>query len=232
MCGRFTLKKNGAEVADHFGLADAPVLTARYNIAPTQPVLVVRAGANTPRREAVHLRWGLTPAWAKAGQFRAPLINARAETLAAKPAFRQAFKERRCLIPADGFYEWAAVSRGLAGKWIPDASAGRQPWRMERLNQELFALAGLWEYGPRAEGGSEQPGESECCTMITTAAASWMAPFHDRMPVVMPPERYADWLDPQAGTVKEWAEMLQHTPVEGWQMISVAGKLPGDAAGR
>jgi putative SOS response-associated peptidase YedK len=131
MCGRFTLTVSGAEVAEWFGLAEAPLLQPRYNVAPTQPVAVIRAAADGAGRQAALVRWGLVPSWAKDLSFGNRAINARAETVADKPAFRSAFRRRRCLIPASGFYEWRAVD------------GRKQPYLIGLAGGGPFAFAGL-----------------------------------------------------------------------------------------
>ncbi len=177
MCGRYTLTRPARETAEAFGLDRLPPLGPRYNIAPTQAVLAVRRAAEGDR-EGVLLRWGLVPSWAADLSIGNRLLNARAETVLEKPSFRTAFQRRRCLLPADGFYEW----RTVAGK--------KQPLHFRFRDGRLFALAGLWErwLGP--------DGPVESCTVLTTGANDLVRPVHDRMPVILPPERYDAWLDP------------------------------------
>lgn len=158
----------------------------RYNIAPTQDIVAVRVTAESGEREAALLRWGLVPSWAKEIQSGPPMINARAETLADKPTFRTAFRRRRCLIPADGFYEWQKPPGGsMRGK--------KQPYMIHRPDDRLFAFAGLWETWTAK--GSE-PLTVESCTIVTTSANKTLEPLHDRMPVILAPDDYAQWLDP------------------------------------
>jgi putative SOS response-associated peptidase YedK len=176
MCGRFTLSAPGDALAEVFELDEAPEVVPRYNIAPTQPVLVVSARGS--RRVAEALAWGvLFPA--KGGRRPPLLINARAETLGEQPAWREALSERRCLIPADGFYEWQGEG---------DA---RQPWYIARGDGRPFAFAGLWQpaFGP--DGRST-------CTIVTTAPLPPVAAIHDRMPLLVSREQHGLWLDPQA----------------------------------
>ena len=178
MCSRYSQTKSPAELAKRFK-ARAPKsnLQPRYNIAPTQEAPVLRLDANGAREISL-LRWGLVPNWAKeiAG---APLINARAETLSEKASFKQAFERRRCLVLADGFYEWQK-----AGK-------DKLPWRFLRQDGEAFAMAGLWDVWRPAQG---EPVES--FTIVTTAANDLVRPVHDRMPVIFPDEESASaWLD-------------------------------------
>jgi putative SOS response-associated peptidase YedK len=188
MCGRFTLRTPATVLIEHFDLdvrADKqlPLFEPRYNIAPTQDVVVVRADATNGLRTASMMRWGLLPAWSKGVASGPPMINARSETLAEKPAFRSAFRSRRCLIPADGFYEWQQSISGAKGK--------KQPFWIHRPDGEPFAFAGLWEKwrDPSAELAIES------CTIVTTAANSSLSYLHDRMPVILAPGDYSLWLD-------------------------------------
>jgi putative SOS response-associated peptidase YedK len=176
MCGRFTLRAKPDTLVELFLLTEPPDWSPRYNIAPTQQVPVVRVKGDGGR-EFVRLRWGLIPSWAK-DVSGPPLINARAETVATKPAFRTALKQRRCLIPADGFYEWLK-----AGK-------KKQPFSFRLWDDQPFAFAGLWE---RWTSG-EEPVES--CTIVTTESNELVRPIHDRMPVILPACYHAQWLDP------------------------------------
>jgi putative SOS response-associated peptidase YedK len=177
VCGRYVLTSPGEAIAEHFRLAAVPVYPPRYNIAPTQTALVVR---ETPegRREAVGLRWGLIPFWAKEPSIGNRLINARAEGLADKPAFRAAFRRRRCLVPADGFFEW----RALAGR-------RKQPYYVRLAAGEPFAMAGLWEQWRPQQGDT-----IATFTIVTTAANEALRPVHDRMPVIVAPADYDEWL--------------------------------------
>jgi putative SOS response-associated peptidase YedK len=191
MCGRFTLRTSlnlllqqfAAEIQDDNQLT---LFGPRYNIAPTQDILAIRA--TNGQRQAAMLRWGLVPSWAKDFKGGPPLINARADSLAAKPAFRTAYKRRRCLVPADGFYEWKKAE-----------GAKKQPFYIHRPDNQPFAFAGLWE---RWDGGPV----IDSCTIITTDANNTMSGLHDRMPVILAPNDYALWLD--AGVEEPGA--LQH----------------------
>ncbi|NTU83609.1 MAG: SOS response-associated peptidase [Chloroflexales bacterium] len=177
MCGRFTLAAPAEQVAAQFQLAEVPDLSARYNIAPTQQVATVRA--TEVGRDLAFFRWGLVPSWAKDQSVGARMINARAETAAEKPAFRTALRQRRCLIPADGFYEWQAIA------------GGKQPYYIGLADGGLFALAGLYEHWKSPDGEWLYS-----CTILTTEANELMRPLHNRMPVILAPEHYALWLDP------------------------------------
>jgi len=172
MCGRFTLRSSPASIAQVFGLVDVPDLLPLFNIAPTQPVAVVRQRANDRVKELVFLRWGLIPAWADDPSIGNRLANARSETVATKPSFRSAFRSRRCLVVADGFYEWQKTN------------GHKQPYFVGLQSDRPFGLAGLWE---RWEKGDE-PVES--CTILTTDANELMQPIHERMPVILPPDQY------------------------------------------
>jgi len=178
MCGRFALHAHPDVIKLQFGLATLPEYGARYNIAPTLPVLIVRKDG------AASARWGLVPHWAKDPSMGARMNNARAETVAEKPAFRDAYRSRRCLIPASGFYEWTSEF-GL-----------RQPYYVHPAESELFAFAGLWERWR----------DLETCAVITTDANAKMAAVHDRMPVILPPEQYAAWLGGQEGLLQPCPE--------------------------
>ena len=181
MCGRYTLTTPLEGIRQLFEVAVTSNLAPRYNIAPTQQVAAVRLGPDG-RREVGFLRWGLIPAWAKDATIASRLINARGETLAEKPAFRQAFAQRRCLLPADGFYEWAKTGSG-----------GKQPYYIHRRDGGLMAFAGLWE----SWRGPDDAIPMETCCIITTAATESLAPIHHRMPVILAREQHDLWLDPK-----------------------------------
>jgi putative SOS response-associated peptidase YedK len=187
MCGRFYLLSPGAVVADLFDLAGPVEVAPRYNIAPSQPVAVVRLGEQG--RELIPLRWGFIPSWAKDAKL-AP-INARSETAADKPTFHHAMRNRRCLIPADGFYEW--MRQGKA----------RQPFCFRLLDDRPFAFAGLWE---RSEGPA---GPVETCCILTTEANELVRPAHDRMPVMLERPCFKQWLDPAEQDAEALAWMLR-----------------------
>lgn len=177
MCGRFTLTSPDSGIATQFSLLDLPPLEPRYNIAPTQPVAAVRLSAEGSARELVMLQWGLVPFWAKDPQIGSRLINARAETAAEKPAFRDALRKRRCLVLADGFYEWQTQN------------GGKQPFYFRLRDGAAFGFAGLWE---RWQGPL---GAIESCTLITTDANDLMRSVHDRMPVILHQRDHDLWLD-------------------------------------
>lgn len=178
MCGRFTLTQSAEAIAAAFDLDEMPAFVPGYNIAPSQPVPVIRADASQ-HRHFDYLYWGLIPSWAKDPAIGSRLINARSETVTEKPSFRTAFKRRRCLIAADGFYEWQRSE----GK--------RQPFYFHLNDRRVFGFAGLWEHWQSPSGD-----ELQTCTILTTAANQEMQPIHDRMPVILHPEDYALWLNP------------------------------------
>ncbi len=182
MCGRFSLAQSGDDLAEFFHIQPALPIEPRYNIAPTQPVVAIVATAEAPQPQFQFLRWGLIPSWAKEPTIGSRLINARAETVAEKPSFRAAFKRRRGLILADGFYEWHQQTEGQA----------KQPYYIFLKTHQPFAFAGLWEHWTDPTSG----GELQTCTILTTEPNALMAPIHTRMPVILSPEDYAPWLDP------------------------------------
>ena len=242
MCGRFTLRAASSVVAEHFALFELPPFTPRFNIAPTQPVPVIRLAPGTvpvfagtmrsmvaktglspsdderrsaPRRELVFLRWGLIPAWAKDPSIGNRMINARAETVAEKPAFRTALRKRRCLLAADGFYEWQAGGRR------------KQPYFIRLRDDRPFAFAGLWEMweerrgdgtgtGPNlaADSGPVPVRSIESCTLLTTGPNDLMRPIHDRMPAILAPDDYAAWLDPAVQEPTQLLPLLRPYPSE------------------
>jgi putative SOS response-associated peptidase YedK len=178
MCGRFTLTTPMPVLAELFLFPEAATPEPRYNIAPTQAVATVRALAGIDKRELAFLRWGLVPSWADDLAIGNRLINARSETVAAKPSFRSAFKCRRCLVLADGFYEWQKLG------------TRKQPFYFRLRDGKPFAFAGLWERWEKAGA----PVES--CTILTTEANDVLRPVHERMPVILGPKDYDLWLDP------------------------------------
>jgi putative SOS response-associated peptidase YedK len=187
VCGRFCFFSPAEAVARLFGVDSAVDYPPRYNIAPTQDAPAVRATEGG--REFVALRWGLVPFWARDAKIGNRMINARGETVAGKPAFRDAFRRRRCLVLADGFYEWQKTT------------AGKQPWLIAQASGEPFAMAGLWEvWRGTKDGGAEGEAEPlETCTIITTGANAMMRRLHDRMPVILDADGAAAWLDPATG---------------------------------
>ncbi|MGD9763180.1 MAG: SOS response-associated peptidase [Candidatus Binatia bacterium] len=191
MCGRFTLTSPPDRLRARFNLSTAPEpYEPRYNIAPSQPVLVIPNRAARLLRPA---RWGLIPHWATDGRIGQRMINARAETLSERPAFRDALAHRRCLIPADGFYEWRREGR-----------ARRTPYYVRARDGEPLAFAGLWDVW-RAPTGERVAS----CAIVTTAANDALAPIHDRWPVLLPVEAYERWLHPGPCAAEGLAPLLR-----------------------
>lgn len=180
MCGRYVLKREDLEaLLKALGVADPRDFVSRYNIAPTTIIPAVRPRLGDTRREAVGLQWGLVPWWSKDPRSGAKLANARAEGIAAKPAFREALRKRRCVVPASGFYEWQTVGRL------------KQPWFFQRRDEQPFLLAALWERWKSPDGV-----ELQTCSLITTTPNDVVRPLHDRMPVILTGPAIDLWLDP------------------------------------
>lgn len=210
MCGRYSLSASGEKLAEQFQLAEIPELAPRYNIAPTQEVAVVRQCAEG--RQLALLRWGLIPSWAKDPSIGARMINARAETVAEKPAFRSAFVRRRCLVPADGFYEWKRTA------------GGKQPFFFQMRDGRPLAFAGLWEQWKSPDGG-----QIESYTILTTDANELLRPVHDRMPVILPPDAYDLWLDPDVQKPNVLLALLHPYPEEAMTAYPVSMRVNSPA---
>lgn len=207
MCGRFTLRAPASVVAEQFSLFELPPFTARFNIAPTQPVAVVRLAAEQtpPRRELDWLHWGLIPSWAKDPKVGSRMINARAETVAERPAYRAAFRRRRCLVVADGFYEW----KRRGGR--------KQPYFIHRKDDRPFGFAGLWEHWEGEDGTI-----IASCTLLTTEPNELMRPIHNRMPVIVAKEDYPRWLDPSIQEAAPLAPLLSPWPADSMEAYPVS----------
>ena len=197
MCGRYTSRTPAADLADYFHVDEvvADELGARYNVAPTDEVYAVAQSSSGARRLGT-FRWGLVPFWSKDDKGGARMINARAESLLDKPAFRRPLEKRRCIIPADGFYEWEKL----------EGSKKKQPWFIRRRDGDVLAFAGLWDAWRPVKGSDE--GRLVSCSIITTEANDAVRPLHDRMPVVLPPDAWSEWLDPANGDVDELVGLL------------------------
>ncbi|HAJ63965.1 MAG TPA: hypothetical protein DCP31_35930 [Cyanobacteria bacterium UBA8543] len=182
MCGRYSQSQSAEIIAQAFQVDNVPTLKPRYNIAPTQSVPTVLQTSASTNRQFKMLHWGLIPSWAKDQKMGARLINARAETVAEKPAFRSAFKQRRCLVLADGFYEWQQQ----------EDKKQKQPFYIRLSGDRPFAFAGLWEHWEDATGE-----EIESCSLLTTEPNELMSTIHNRMPVILEPKDYDLWLDPE-----------------------------------
>lgn len=211
MCGRFTLRATPAELIEIFETLRAPSFTIvpRFNIAPTQLVPAVKRGS-TGEREWAQLRWGLIPHWAKDAKIGSSLINARGETLTEKASFRESYRKRRCLIPADGFYEWQSVAGQKA----------KQPLHILLRDSRPFAFAGLWDCWRSPEGH-----EVATFTIVTTAANDLLKPIHERMPVILGREAFEDWLDAESHPPEKVQRLLQALPADELQLQPVSTRV-------
>ena len=207
MCSRYSLTISPQALSRVFGRYEGEDFPPRYNIAPSQPVLIVRTSVRG-EREFQLVRWGLIPSWAKDPAQYGMLVNARAETAAEKPSFRGPMRHRRCLVPATGYYEWTG-GRG-----------SRQPHLIRLKDQPLFAMAGLWEAWLGADGS-----EIETMAILTTTAGEDVAAIHDRMPVIIEPQHYDRWLDCSSGTENEVLDLLTPLPKGRMTTMSINPKL-------
>ena len=207
MCGRFALKAPPRTIQEHFHLPETIELSSRYNIAPSQAIAVVRYLQGKKNRQLDSLRWGLIPHWAKDMKIGYRMINARSETLAQKPSFRAAFKKRRCLIVADGFYEWKHAGRI------------KEPFYIQLENGTVFGFAGLWESWKSPDGNIV-----ESCTVITTSANELIRKIHDRMPVILLPEDYDTWLQDSTPELR-LQQLLAPYPAEEMEMYRVSSEV-------
>ncbi len=208
MCGRFTLSQPLDAIASTFNLTQIPPLEPRYNIAPTQLVPAVLSAPEQSKKQLQMLRWGLIPSWAKDAAIGAKLINARSETVSEKPSFKAAFKRRRCLIIADGFYEWQRQE----GK--------KQPYYFRMQSGQIFAFAGLWEHWKSPD---EQTTTS--CTILTTEANDLLRPIHDRMPVILEEKDYDLWLNPEVQKSELLQPLLHPYPANLMTSYAVSTKV-------
>lgn len=209
MCGRFALTAPASTIAEIFQVDVLPDVLPRYNIAPTTMVPTVIQNAEG-QRELVEMRWGLVPMWAKDPKIGYSLINARAETVGSKPAFRSAFTRRRALIVADGFYEWQKVDKKTKIPHLIQLGDGRP-----------FGMAGLWERWTNPISGEE----FLTCSIVTTAGNALMGPIHDRMPVILPPEAWDVWLDPAVNDKERLSELLVPYPADGMKARRVSSRI-------
>jgi putative SOS response-associated peptidase YedK len=191
MCGRYRLSRRKQVIQEYFDTADEVDWEPRYNIAPSQDVGIIRQDPSRPERRFSLARWGLIPSWASDASIGCKTINARAETVVSKPAFRDAFTSRRCLIPTDGFYEWKRAAKT------------KQPFHVGLEDDSLFAFAGLWDRWRDPDGAV-----IESCSILTTTPNSLLADIHDRMPVILRQEDYDLWLDPGFQDVKALGGLL------------------------
>jgi putative SOS response-associated peptidase YedK len=199
MCGRYSQRQSAAIIAQAFQVDNVPELKPRYNIAPTQLVPSILKTSDSQNRQFKMLQWGLIPSWSKDAKIGTKLINARAETVADKPAFRSAFRKRRCLVVADGFYEWHQQENNKQ----------KQPFYIRMKDEQPFAFAGLWEHWQDAHGE-----EIETCTLLTTEANELMQSIHNRMPVILEPKDYDLWLAPELKNTELLQPLLCPYPTE------------------
>lgn len=215
MCGRYKLTVPFREIVRLYRLTQPNAsrfdnMPPRWNIAPTQDVPVVRLDHDTKERALAMMRWGLIPYWAKDVKIGYSTINAMCETVATKPAFREAFAQRRCLVLADGFYEWT-----------PTSAKTKQPYLIRMLDQQPFAFAGLWERWR----DKERADTIESCTVITCPPNAICAPIHDRMPAIFAQEDYAAWLGESEATPEQLRAMLRPCPAEDMEAVKVSVKV-------
>ena len=224
MCGRFVSSHSADKIAQFFGASfEGEALPENFNVAPTNDVYGVVQAADGPR-EVQKFHWGLVPSWAKDVKIGSKMINARAETIGEKPAFKGLFKKHRLIIPMDGFYEWQQ-----AGEGAPLSKAGKPmktPMFIHRVDGQPLAVAGLWAtWRDKAAGSVDSHAPTvwlHSCTVITTAANDTMAPVHDRMPVVLPAEAWAAWLDPTNNDMADLQHLLVPAPNDVLTMHAVS----------
>ena len=215
MCGRFVSKAEKKKIEKEFNvkIGDESLTAPRFNIAPTQMIAAIAEIKNL--REVSPFKWGLVPSWAKDDSIGNKLINARAETLREKPPFREAFRSRRCIIPASGFYEWQKTSKGV-----------KQPFYFYLKDKEIFGFAGLWE-----EWLDKETGElTETCTIITTEANEVLKPIHDRMPVILKNDDYDFWLDEKVKDTSKLQNLLVPYPAKEMDSHAVSRSINNPAA--
>jgi putative SOS response-associated peptidase YedK len=218
MCGRYSQSQSAEIIAKAFQVDSVPALKPRYNIAPTQSVPTVLQTSASTNRQFKMLHWGLIPSWAKDPKMGARLINARAETVNEKPAFRSAFRQRRCLVLADGFYEWQQQ----------EDKKQKQPFYFRLSDGQPFAFAGLWEHWKGADGE-----EIESCTLLTTEPNELMQPIHNRMPVILDPKDYDLWLDSEVKKPELLQPLLRSYQTEemtAYPVSKVVNKPTNDTA--
>ncbi len=228
MCGRFVSSSTPEEIAEYFGAMGfvapdppsdaatvAPTPEPNFNVAPTTGVMVVVETRTEPERHLDVFRWGLVPRWANDVSIGNRMINARAETIATKNAFKGALARRRCIIPADGFYEWQIVSSDSTGPPATgkkSAKPVKQPVFIHRGDGDLLAFAGLWETWKPKDGADTDGQVLRSCTIVTCGANATIAPVHDRMPVILPPDAWGRWLDPELTDVEALQALLVPAP--------------------
>ncbi len=204
MCARFFLFSPDVEIMKLFRMVRFPRIAPRFNIAPSQPVLAIGSGQHG--YQVNHFQWGLIPGWSKKPMPGQAMINARSETASSKPAFKSAFRYRRCLIPANGFYEWKR-----------SGNRSKQAMCIRLTEEPLFAMAGIWEQWQSPDGT-----ELETCSVLTTAANSLLESIHPRMPVILRPDQYDRWLSSDTTPVPQLEQLLQTFPTEEMQAFPVS----------
>jgi len=215
MCGRFTIEIPPELLVEVFGLAEPPVITPCYNIAPTQQIPIIRQYADG-QNHLDHLRWGLIPSWAQDKSIGSKMINARSETIAEKPAFKQAVRYRRCLVVASGFYEWKQEGKA------------KLPWYVRLKDGTPMVFAGLWETWKSPEGEV-----IESCTILTTASNRLIEPLHNRMPVILHPDEYHAWLDRNTTNPAGLVHLFQAYPadlMDMWPVSPMVNSVKNDSA--
>jgi len=212
MCGRYTLSQSTEALAERFPLDEVPSLEPQYNIAPTNPVATILVDQHSHKRVLRLLQWGLIPSWAKDLKIGSKMINARAETVHEKPSFRSAFRHRRCLVLADGFYEWQR------------AQGKKQPYYIRMKDGQPFAFAGLWEHWQGTDGSV-----IDSCTHLTTEPNELVRPLHNRMPVILKPENYDLWLDPEVQQPEQLQPLLSPYASEGMVAFPVSPQVNNPA---
>jgi putative SOS response-associated peptidase YedK len=217
MCGRFGLTRPDKLDLRRFGVTSAPEVAPRFNVAPGTDILVVRE--RKAAREASLVRWGLVPWWADNPAIGARMANARADSAFSKPAFRDPMRQRRCLIPADVFYEWQVVAGQKA----------KQPYAVAMRDSEIFALGGIWDYWKPKDGGEGMV----TCAILTTDPNTLLTPIHDRMPVIVPADRYAAWLDPRTPepAVKDLVQPFPSDAMAAWPISPRVNRATEDDVG-
>jgi len=203
MCGRFTFNASPELLVEIFRLAETPVTTPRFNIAPTQQVPVIRQYADG-ENHLDHLRWGFIPSWAQDISIGSKMINARSETVTEKPAFKRAVRYRRCVVPSSGFYEWQQEGKA------------KLPWYIRLKDGSPMVFAGLWETWKSPEG------EVDSFTILTTTANRLVEPLHDRMPVILHPDEYRTWLDRNTRDLAGLVQLFQPYPADLMEMYAVS----------
>ena len=211
MCGRYTRKEQIEALLDVLRAVIQCDLTPRYNIAPSQMVACVRNAPENEHRECVLLKWGLIPSWAKDSSIGYKMINARAETVAEKPSFRKAFKHQRCLVIADGFYEWKREGKA------------KQPYYIRFKDSRPFAFAGLWESW-QDKNQKDSP-KIDSCTIITTEANAFMESIHHRMPVILDSKNYEAWLDPNLKDPSFLTPLLKEHPSDEMEAFPISTRV-------